>query len=37
VLFGLGDGLALRILGEPERDHAATVAAAVLAISALIS
>jgi len=36
VLFGLGDGLALRILGEPERDHSATVAAGVLAISALI-
>jgi AcrR family transcriptional regulator len=37
VLFGLGDGLALRILGEPDRDHGATVAAGVLAISALIS
>jgi AcrR family transcriptional regulator len=37
VLFGLGDGLALRILGEPDRDHAATVAAGVLAISALIA
>jgi AcrR family transcriptional regulator len=37
VLFGLGDGLALRILGEPERDHGPTVAAGVLAISALIS
>src|SRR3954447_17448398 len=37
VLFGLGDGLALRLLGEPDRDHAATVAAGVLAISALIA
>jgi AcrR family transcriptional regulator len=36
VLFGLGDGLALRILGEPGRDHGPTVAAGVLAISALI-
>jgi AcrR family transcriptional regulator len=36
VLFGLGDGLALRILGEPDRDHRATVDAGVLAISALI-
>ena len=36
VLFGLGDGLALRILGEPERDHAATVHAGVLAVGALI-
>jgi AcrR family transcriptional regulator len=37
VLFGLGDGLALRLLGEPERDHAPTIAAGVLAISALIA
>jgi AcrR family transcriptional regulator len=36
VLFGLGDGLALRMLGEPDHDHAPTVAAGVLAISALI-
>jgi AcrR family transcriptional regulator len=36
VLFGLGDGLALRILGEPRRDHAATVEAGVLAVGALI-
>jgi AcrR family transcriptional regulator len=36
VLFGLGDGLALRILGEPERDHAATVHAGALAVGALI-
>jgi AcrR family transcriptional regulator len=37
VLFGLGDGLALRILGEPERDHRATIEAGVLAVGALIS
>jgi AcrR family transcriptional regulator len=36
VLFGLGDGLALRILGEPDRDHRATVEAGVLAVGALI-
>lgn len=36
VLFGLGDGLAMRILGEPGHDHRATVDAAVVAISALI-
>jgi AcrR family transcriptional regulator len=36
ILFGLGDGLALRILGEPERDHTATVHAGALAVGALI-
>jgi AcrR family transcriptional regulator len=36
VIFGLGDGLALRILGEPERDHGATVDAATRAVAALI-
>jgi AcrR family transcriptional regulator len=36
VLFGIGDGLALRILAEPDRDHAATVDAGTLAVSALI-
>lgn len=36
ILFGLGDGLALRILGEPERDHSATVHAGTLAVAALI-
>jgi AcrR family transcriptional regulator len=36
VLFGIGDGLALRILGEPHRDHGATVDAATLAVAALI-
>jgi AcrR family transcriptional regulator len=36
VLFGLGDGLALRILGEPDRDHRATVDAGTMAVAALI-
>lgn len=36
VIFGLGDGLALRILGDPDHDHAATVAAATAAVTALI-
>ncbi|QEC47475.1 TetR family transcriptional regulator [Baekduia soli] len=36
VLFGLGDGLALRMLGDPGHDHRATVAAGVLAVGALI-
>jgi AcrR family transcriptional regulator len=37
ILFGLGDGLALRILAEPERDHRATVHAGTLAVAALIA
>lgn len=36
ILFGLGDGLALRILAEPDRDHRATVHAGTLAVAALI-
>lgn len=36
ILFGLGDGLALRILAEPERDHRQTVHAGTLAVAALI-
>ncbi len=36
ILFGLGDGLALRILAEPERDHRETVHAGTLAVAALI-
>jgi AcrR family transcriptional regulator len=36
VLFGIGDGLAMRILAEPERDHRATIDAGTLAIGALI-
>jgi AcrR family transcriptional regulator len=37
VLFGLGDGLAMRMLGEPERDHRATIDAAAQAVGALIT
>jgi AcrR family transcriptional regulator len=36
ILFGLADGLALRILAEPERDHRQTVHAGTLAVAALI-
>ena len=36
IIFGLGDGLALRILAEPDRDHRETVQAGTLAVSALI-
>lgn len=37
VLFGLADGLALRMLGDPERDWAPTIAAAVVAVRALLT
>jgi len=36
VLFSLGDGMALRMLAEPERDYAETVAAGVAAVRALL-
>jgi AcrR family transcriptional regulator len=36
IIFGLGDGLALRILAEPDRDHVETVHAGTLAVAALI-
>jgi AcrR family transcriptional regulator len=36
IIFGLGDGLALRLLGEPDRDHRATVEAGTRAVAALI-
>jgi AcrR family transcriptional regulator len=36
IIFGIGDGLALRILGEPERDHRATVDAGTRAVAALV-
>jgi AcrR family transcriptional regulator len=36
IIFGIGDGLALRILGEPGRDHRATVDAGTRAVAALI-
>jgi AcrR family transcriptional regulator len=37
VLFGLADGLAMRMLGEPEREWAPTVEAAVAAVRALLT
>lgn len=37
VLFSLGDGLALRMLAEPERDFGATVQAGVVAVRALLT
>ncbi len=37
VLFALGDGLAIRMLAEPERDWAPTVDAAELAVRALLA
>jgi len=37
VLFGLTDGLALRMLGNPERDWSPTIAAAVVAVRALLT
>jgi len=37
VLFSLADGVALRMLAEPERDFSATVAAAVSAIRGLLA
>ena len=36
IIFGIGDGLALRLLGEPDRDHRATVEAGTRAVAALI-
>jgi AcrR family transcriptional regulator len=36
IIFGLGDGLALRLLGDPEGDHRATVDAGTRAVAALI-
>jgi len=37
VLFSLGDGVALRMLGEPERDYGETIAAGVAAVRALLA
>ena len=37
VLFALGDGLAIRMLAEPDRDWASTVDAAELAVRALLA
>jgi selenocysteine lyase/cysteine desulfurase len=36
IIFGIGDGLALRILGEPERDQRASIDAGTRAVAALI-
>ena len=36
VLFALGDGVALRMLAEPERDFSATVAAGVACVRTLL-
>jgi len=36
VIFSLGDGLAMRMLSEPERDFTATVQAGVLCVRALL-
>src|SRR3954449_4290367 len=36
ILFGLGDGIALRMLAEPGRDFSATVRAGVVAVRALL-
>ncbi len=37
ILFSLGDGVALRMLAEPERDFGATVQAGILAVRALLT
>ena len=37
VLFSLGDGVALRMLAEPERDYGGTIAAGVTAVRALLA
>ena len=36
ILFAIGDGIALRMLAEPDRDFAATVRAGVVAVRALL-
>jgi AcrR family transcriptional regulator len=37
ILFSLGDGFALRMLSEPERDFAATIEAGITAVRALLT
>jgi len=37
VIFSLGDGVAMRMLAEPERDFAATVRAGILCVRALLT
>ena len=36
ILFAMGDGAALRMLAEPDRDHSATIRAGVIAARALL-
>jgi hypothetical protein len=37
ILFGLGDGIALRMLGDPDRDWRSTIEAGVVAVRALLT
>jgi hypothetical protein len=37
ILFSLGDGFALRMLAEPERDFSATVGAGIMCARALLA
>jgi hypothetical protein len=37
ILFSLGDGFALRMLAEPERDFTATVHAGIVCVRALLA
>ena len=37
ILFSLGDGFALRMLSEPDRDFAATIGAGITAVRALLT
>jgi BetI-type transcriptional repressor, C-terminal len=37
ILFSLGDGFALRMLAEPERDFSATVRAGIISVRALLA
>lgn len=37
VIFGLGDGLALRMLGEPDREWGPSIAAGLVAVRALLT
>jgi hypothetical protein len=37
ILFSLGDGFALRMLSEPDRDYSATIGAGITAVRALLT
>ena len=37
ILFSLGDGFALRMLSEPDRDFSATIDAGITAVRALLT